>query len=80
MPNHIESIYSTDLIRPRLIAVKQAAAVLGLGLTSTWALISVKRLEVVRIGRRTLVVVASLDSLVASLSCSARGKQGDDVL
>jgi hypothetical protein len=59
-----------------LVAVKQAAALLGIGLTSTWGLIAAGRIEVARIGGRTLVVLASADSLVESLLASAREQCG----
>jgi hypothetical protein len=61
-------------LRPLTVSVKSAAELLGIGLTSMWGLIGAGdgRVQVIRIGRRTLVVVASLDSLIASLSTSAR--------
>ena len=45
-----------------LMSVREAADALGLGLTKTWGLISEKRLEAVKVGRRTLV---RRDSLLA---------------
>jgi hypothetical protein len=68
MPHHPDPNSPTHVGRPLLASVPSTSTLLGLGLTSTWQLISAKRLQVVRIGRRTLVIVASIDSLVASLS------------
>lgn len=47
-----------------LISVKETANTLGVGSTTTWALIKNKRLDVVRIGRRTLVKIDSVDRLI----------------
>jgi hypothetical protein len=55
---------------PRLVSVPQAAKMLSLGLTSTWSLITAKSLDVVHIGRRTLVVVASIDCFIELLLTS----------
>jgi hypothetical protein len=51
-------------VRPLTVSVKVAAGALGLGLTTVWGLISAQELEVIRVGRRTLVVVASMERFV----------------
>jgi hypothetical protein len=70
MLHHPEPSSEPHFGSPRLVSVPKAAKMLGLGLTSTWSLIKAKRLDVVYIGRRTLVVVASIDSFIESLSTS----------
>lgn len=50
---------------PKLaVSVEEAAQMIGLGRTKTWALISSGQIEVVRIGRRTLCRVDSLHKLI----------------
>lgn len=49
---------------PLTISVRDAADKLGIGVTHTWALIRDKKLAVVRLGRRTLVLVSSIEQLV----------------
>jgi hypothetical protein len=68
-------------LRPLLVSVKAAAELLGIGLTSMWGLIGGEipggeHVQVVHIGKRTLVVLASLDSLIAALSTPARQTSG----
>jgi hypothetical protein len=46
------------------VRVKVAAGMLGLGLTTVWGLISAQELDVIYVGRRTLVVVASMERFV----------------
>lgn len=50
--------------RPLTVAVRTAAGMLGLGPTTVWGLISAQELDVIRVGRRTLVVVASMELFV----------------
>lgn len=47
-----------------LMSIKETAATLSVGSTTTWALIKNRRLDVVRIGRRTLVKSESVDRLI----------------
>lgn len=47
-----------------LMSIKETAASLSVGPTTTWALIKANRLDVVRIGRRTLVKTESIDRLI----------------
>jgi hypothetical protein len=65
--SHLAQFLSNDPLRPRLVSVRKAATMLGIGLTSTWGLITAKRLAKVQIGRRTLVTVESIDAFIASL-------------
>lgn len=51
-------------MQPLAISVADAAQMIGLGKTRTWALIASGELATVKIGRRTLVKVDSLRSLV----------------
>ena len=46
------------------VSVEEAAQMIGLGRTKTWALIGSGQLATVKIGRRTLVKVDSLRALV----------------
>ncbi|HUW01558.1 MAG TPA: helix-turn-helix domain-containing protein [Acidimicrobiales bacterium] len=54
-------------MRPRLLTITQAAALLGVGRTTTYELISGGELEVVHIGRSARVPVESIDDLVSRL-------------
>jgi excisionase family DNA binding protein len=53
-------------MEPLTVSVTEAARALGLGRTSIYALIRQNRLEVVKIGRRTLLTTASLRALIDS--------------
>lgn len=53
---------------PLFYSVPKTAELLGLGQTSTWALVRDRELPVVRIGRRTLVPAAALIAFAASLT------------
>jgi hypothetical protein len=66
----LEQYCRNQSLKPLTVAVKTAAKLLGVGITSTWGLISTRRVEVIRIGRRTLVTMASLEALVATLASS----------
>lgn len=46
------------------VSVTAAAKALGLGRTSIYALIKQRRIEVIKIGRRTLLTTASLRNLL----------------
>lgn len=43
---------------------KEASAVTSLGLTTLWAALASKRLEAIRIGRRTIITAESLHRLM----------------
>jgi hypothetical protein len=51
--------------KPLTVTVATARRISGLGNTTLWALIKDRRLETVRIGRRTLVTFRSLEALLA---------------
>jgi excisionase family DNA binding protein len=51
--------------KPITITVGTAKRLSGLGHTTLWALIKAGKLETVRIGRRTLVTLSSLEALLA---------------
>jgi excisionase family DNA binding protein len=46
-------------LKPLAVSVPTAAALVGVGTTTIWDLIRQRRIEVVRIGRRTLPTIAS---------------------
>jgi excisionase family DNA binding protein len=55
-------------VEPVATSVNDAAKALSLGRTSIYALIKQGRLETVKLGRRTLVTVQSIRSLVVDPS------------
>jgi hypothetical protein len=50
--------------KPITVTVAMARKLSGLGNTTLWALIKVGKLKTVRVGRRRLVVVDSLEALL----------------
>jgi excisionase family DNA binding protein len=66
------SIHSTGIsreeregARPLAVTVKTACKLVSVGNTTMWALIKVGRVKTVRVGRRRLVIYASLETLVS---------------
>lgn len=55
-------------MEPVATSVNDAAKALSLGRTSIYALIKEGRLEKIKLGRRTLVTVASIHNLIARQS------------
>ena len=53
-----------DALAPLAVTFPTAKKVSGLGLTSLWKLAKGKRIEIVRIGRRTLITYRSLERLL----------------
>jgi hypothetical protein len=53
-------------LKPLAVSIKRACATLGIGSTKMWELIGAGRVKTISIGRRRLVVFASLEALVAS--------------
>jgi excisionase family DNA binding protein len=51
---------------PLTTSVSDAAKALGLGRTSIYVLIKARRLEVVKLGRRTLITTESIRRLIAT--------------
>jgi excisionase family DNA binding protein len=50
--------------RPLAVSVKAACKLVGVGNTTMWALIKAGRVKTISIGRRRLVIYASLESLM----------------
>lgn len=53
-----------NYLQPRLVSVPNAAAMLSIGRTKTYGLISEGSLETVTIGTRRLVTLRSIDKLI----------------
>ena len=51
--------------RPLTVSVKTACKLVGVGKTTMWALIKSGRVRTVSIGRRRLVIYASLETLIS---------------
>jgi excisionase family DNA binding protein len=51
-------------MKPLAVPIRVACGLLGVGNTTMWALIKANQVETIRIGRRRLVVYASLESLL----------------
>jgi excisionase family DNA binding protein len=60
-------------LKPLTVTVATACKITGLGNTTVWGLVRDRRLETVRIGRRTLITYRSLEALVAP--CSGADQQ-----
>lgn len=58
---------ASDICEPRLVSIEQAAAMLGIGRSMAWELVSAGALRTVQIGRRRLVPVAAIDGYVQAL-------------
>jgi excisionase family DNA binding protein len=63
--------HGTDISRgaleganPLAVSVKTACKLVGVGNTTMWALIKAGRVKTINIGRRRLVIYASLESLL----------------
>jgi len=56
--------------RPLAVTVKAACKFIGVGRTTMWGLIKSGRVETARIGRRRVVLFASLEALLAQGSAS----------
>jgi hypothetical protein len=54
--------------KPLTASVRTTASLLDVGVTTVWGLIKSRRVDVIRLGRRTLVTMASFEALVATLS------------
>jgi excisionase family DNA binding protein len=55
--------------KPLAVSVRVACNLLGVGNTTMWGLIKSDRVKTIRIGRRRLIIYASLEAL---LPCEAR--------
>ena len=58
-------------IEPLNVSVREAARILGCSRSKVYQLINAKRLTVLKLGTRTLVPVAALRALVATLAREA---------
>jgi hypothetical protein len=58
------AISESHCTKPLTVTVATARKISGLGNTTLWALIKDRKLETVRIGRRTLVTFRSLEALL----------------
>jgi len=67
LTNEFEQGSPSRSLKPLAVSVTTAAKLLGVGTTTMWGLVgSGSEVEVLRIGRRTLVKMSSLERLVAS--------------
>jgi excisionase family DNA binding protein len=64
----------SDIEKPLLCGVQDAARQLGLGKSTVWSLIAQGQLEAVRIGRRTLIKHSSMCRLAERGTQSSGGK------
>jgi excisionase family DNA binding protein len=55
-------------LAPRLVSVREAATILGIGQTKTYELITDRQLKTMTIGARRLVTLESIDALIDSAS------------
>jgi excisionase family DNA binding protein len=62
-------------MQPLLLTIRGAAETLSIGKTSLYRLLGAQRLTAIKIGRRTLVTVASVQALIdgSSLPNSRKG-------
>ena len=73
MTNEFDQGSGSGSLRPLAVSVRTAANLLGVGLTTMWALVgSGSEIQVLRIGRRTLVKMSSLEALVKSRSDTSK--------
>lgn len=59
----VRAIAQSEL-KPLTVTVATARKISGLGNTTIWALIKARKLEAVRVGRRTLITFRSLEALL----------------
>lgn len=62
---------SRSAVKPLLVSVHEAAKMLSLGRSSMWSMVRSGDVLSVRVGRRVLVPVSELESLVARLQQQA---------
>lgn len=67
MHAHQRAVKRRSALEPLLISIAEAAEALGLGKTSIYALIEARKLERLKIGRRTLIKLASIRQFMDSL-------------
>ena len=64
---------TTDHLQPRLVSIRQARTLLGIGQTKTYDLITEGLLETATIGSRRLVTLRSIDALIESAITNGGG-------
>jgi hypothetical protein len=74
--NDFERDSRSGSLKPLTVSVNNTAKLLDVGTTTVWRLSSSQRVDVIRIGRRTLVIFASLEALVAMLASPHHEPQG----
>jgi excisionase family DNA binding protein len=72
VPNVAPDWTTSDKVAPICLRVDLAMRMLGIGKTKLYHLIAAGELETVHIGRRTLILQASIDAMIDRL----RGKEG----
>jgi excisionase family DNA binding protein len=62
----VDEGHTIDAARPMRLAlsVNEAASALGMSASTIWKLIALKRIEVVRLGRRTLIKIDELQRIL----------------
>ena len=65
MPTTVISCDAPGSATPLAVSVQVACKLVGVGKTTMWALIKCGRVRTVRIGRRRLVIYASLETLIS---------------
>jgi hypothetical protein len=59
-----DAAMTIDHLQPRLVSIRQARTLLGIGLTKTYELIAEGLLVTITIGSRRLVTLRSIDALI----------------
>jgi hypothetical protein len=73
----VHAAYDLAALRPRLLGEGAARHELGgIGRTFFWKLVADGKLEIVRVGRRSLVVSESIDRLIEEARTENNGKIG----
>jgi hypothetical protein len=63
---------------PKLVTVIQALSILGIGRTKFYQLVDSRSLDIRKIGRRSMVTMASINSYVANLPRFGGNEGGED--
>jgi excisionase family DNA binding protein len=56
---------TTEITKPLALSVKDACRIIGVGNTTLWKLIADGQIRTIRIGRKRLVIYASLEALLS---------------
>lgn len=60
-----------ETLSPRLVSIKDACRILGIGQTKVYELIAEGLLQTVPIGSRRLITMASIDALIEGAAANA---------